>query len=325
MVLEIPGKILGQSDVRETPTDKLLQGNFNSTDFTVTEGVVTLATKTSYWTCPGTNFVAELSSVDLNIYRGWGASEMGEDNLSMLAPIFLPHGAVITAVQVYGNAGAAAETWEMFRANQSGTQTTMATANIGTGDTSITDDTVDNENYFYFFTTSSLDTGDTIYGAKITYTTTTPLAGESSRGKLELIEHVAVSGNITFNNISGYEYLYLVLNLGAGSAAINMTINDLGGTLYDYLHISSSAKTNVTGASSMQLFEGRSTHMHCGNLMIGVDDTKGMVTVAANLGNEGTRLRMVSARVNTAGDVTKLVITGMTLTGFATLYGVKHT
>jgi len=48
---------------------------------------------------------------------------------------------------------------------------TMATANINTEDTSIASATIDKPQYAYFFKTSTLDTNDAIYGARVTYTT----------------------------------------------------------------------------------------------------------------------------------------------------------
>ena len=80
-----------------------------------------------------------------------------------------PNGTIITSVIVHGNAGATEETWDLNRADFAGSKSEMATANIGTADTSITNPTIDNENFQYYIRTSTLDTADSIFGAIITY------------------------------------------------------------------------------------------------------------------------------------------------------------
>jgi hypothetical protein len=64
----------------------------------------------------------------------------------------------------------------MRRTNFSGTSSQMATADIGTEDTSISNATIDNSTYSYFIQagdriSGTFSGGDMIYGAKITYTT----------------------------------------------------------------------------------------------------------------------------------------------------------
>jgi len=88
----------------------------------------------------------------------------------LVATVTLPNGVTVTAVVVYGDAAATAETYELRRVKISdATNGQMATANIGTIDSTISDAVVDNETYAYFIVTSTLDTDDTIYGAKVTY------------------------------------------------------------------------------------------------------------------------------------------------------------
>ena len=69
--------------------------------------------------------------------------------IRFLAHINLPNGAKITEIIVYGNVGAQAETWELRRAGRAAELSTMATANIGTADTSISTPVVNNVYFIY--------------------------------------------------------------------------------------------------------------------------------------------------------------------------------
>jgi len=127
---------------------------------------------TRYWTCPGSSFKGLVTG-----YEGYyefdfsngGAESLGNGHATT-APVYLPHGAVVTSVIVEGDAAASAETWDLKgRRLTDLAYSTMATANINTEDTSISAATIDNTTYAYVLTTTTLDDSDTIYGAKITY------------------------------------------------------------------------------------------------------------------------------------------------------------
>lgn len=154
MALDIPNhrEIFGQGDVRETETPASSK-----------------LTGTLFWSCPGNNFIALNPDTDSMNYSSAGGEVItGANGITFTAPVFLPHGAVINSVVVNGTA--TDETWDLRRVNNQGSSGSVASGNIGTTDTSITNETVDNENRSYLLVTSSLDTGDQIDGAFITYT-----------------------------------------------------------------------------------------------------------------------------------------------------------
>ena len=168
MVLEIPGKILGQDDVRETPTAEFVQANFNSSDFNVdSESVVNLKNKTSYASVAPSGFTPLSPDVLDHSHFGTFVRNNGGTS-SFFAAVQLPDGAVVTGAVAYGDN--AAKTWNFIRVNSGGTSNTMASANINTEDTSISNATVDNSTYSYYFEIS-LDSTDKGYGARVTYTT----------------------------------------------------------------------------------------------------------------------------------------------------------
>ena len=151
----------------------------NTDDFDYgTDNTLALKNKTSYWSCTGVNFVEEQyrGGVSGVAYNNAAGIVIGyTDNSTLYCPVFLPHGAVITGCIVSGDAGAAAGiTWTLYRTNLStGEASALASASVDTEDTSITNAEVDNENYGYYIATGTdeMDTGDEIYGARISYTT----------------------------------------------------------------------------------------------------------------------------------------------------------
>jgi len=154
MVLDIPGGLFGQGDVRETAT----------TDTSGLFGTV--------WTCVGTAFDAtnpDTDQVKKDDQEGKIVAEA--DGITFTTSISLPHGAVVTKVVVYGNAAASAETWGLWRDDiDTINSEKLAGANINTEDTSISFATIDNNNKRYNLGTSTLDTNDAIYSVRITYT-----------------------------------------------------------------------------------------------------------------------------------------------------------
>ncbi len=153
--------------------------------------------KTSYWTCQGNNFSGV--SPDINDIQYYGDSARvasNADGIALVAPIKIPNGAVITKCVVYGNAGASAEVWYLLRTPiDSEVGELMATANINTEDTTITSGTIDNSAYSYGLSTSTIDTGDIIYGARIEYTKDYRYVADNVTAAANLTDNAIVRGN----------------------------------------------------------------------------------------------------------------------------------
>lgn len=126
---------------------------------------------TYYWSCAGSNFKGFYPATDPIYYdlnNGNIKAEGGLGEGVIVAPVFLPHGAVVTGAEVFGTD--ATEDWTLFRRPLgAGASSIMATDNINTEDITITNPTIDNENYSYFLE-AGMGNGDFVYGARITYT-----------------------------------------------------------------------------------------------------------------------------------------------------------
>jgi hypothetical protein len=135
---------------------------------------------TGYWSAAGIAFIPKESASD-NVYISGAGAELewvgsglasveARTGVNFFCPVNLPHGAVVTGAIVYGED--AAETWTLYRKSisNSASYSTMATANIDTEDTTISDATIDNSNYCYVFITSTFEAGEQVDGARITFT-----------------------------------------------------------------------------------------------------------------------------------------------------------
>jgi len=170
MVLDIAGGLFEQKDVRETNAGGITESNFNTDDFSIASGVVSLKSKTSYYSINPAEWNHYQSTKDVS--RTSAYCKPNEDAVVFHAAVHLPHGAVVTGIIVYGDAAATAESYTLYRTNKDDQNgDTLAQANIGTADATISNATIDNSNYTYVLSTSTLDTDDKIYGAVITYTT----------------------------------------------------------------------------------------------------------------------------------------------------------
>ena len=135
-----------------------------------------LNSKLSYWSATGADFLADNPDVDDVSYdiagNAKGSVKADADNIRFNAPVHLPHGAVVTAINVTGNAAAEAELFNLVRNDfAGGVIELMATSFIGTEDTTISNAAIDNSAYHYWIRIASIDTNDEVYSARITYTT----------------------------------------------------------------------------------------------------------------------------------------------------------
>jgi len=153
-----------------TTTNKGI-ANFNTNYFTVSSGEVSLKNKTSYWSCPGSSFIASLPDInDVNHVGNVVVATVG--GISFSSPVFLPQGVTITNAIVYGNAGTGDVLWILKRSVlNDNVPENLAMSLFNTEETEIVNATVDNSKYSYVITTSDTSASDTIYSARITYTT----------------------------------------------------------------------------------------------------------------------------------------------------------
>lgn len=144
--------------------------SFNSADFSVSAGAVSIqstinnnisGTSTTiyasgghvggYWSAPGVAFQPMSSST---ITQG-GLIDEGDASTYYL-PVYIPHGATVTAVRVTG-AQNSATTWTLYRKSSASAGDSMASAQIGQEDTSISNATVDNSAYAYYMSVALMD------------------------------------------------------------------------------------------------------------------------------------------------------------------------
>ena len=120
-----------------------------------------------YSITPADLFGRELESDDV---RGNGDFTRANVNgINLVGLVHLPHGAIVTNVIIYGSVSDKA--WSLVHSAVNGSGgTVMATANLNTADSSITDATIDNVNKQYYLSVPSIDTNDAVLGGVITYT-----------------------------------------------------------------------------------------------------------------------------------------------------------
>lgn len=135
------------------------------------DGDITIPSRTRYYSLPGYAFKGNNPDInDVNYTSSTFLVSAG--SYTAVAPVNLPHGATVTHVVVYGNS---TETWYLKRTTLStSADVTMASATLSNADTSISYSGIDNQSYAYLFEVPSLDINDRIYGARITYTVTSP-------------------------------------------------------------------------------------------------------------------------------------------------------
>lgn len=151
MVLDLmPNKkIFVQRDVRETT----IEGKG-------------LTSKTSYYSITGDKF--KPINEDDNISYGAGSVTANADGITFYADVNLPHGAIITSVVIY--ASVSDETFNLRRRTFPNIVSDISGATNMNNAATISQ-AINNQARSYFIETSSIDTGDVIYGGTIVYTT----------------------------------------------------------------------------------------------------------------------------------------------------------
>ena len=160
-----------------TTTNKGI-ANFNTNDFTVSTGAVSLKNKTTYWSASPFDMQQSDDSVNYTIdttCTNIGLWTSGDNDWHKLyLPVHLPQGSVVTGAVVHGNTDSGTITWTLRRLAISGGTSggSMASAVFDTEDTSISNATIDNENYNYYISFSSSSAVEALMnGARIKYTT----------------------------------------------------------------------------------------------------------------------------------------------------------
>ena len=152
--------------------------SFNSSDFSVSTGAVSIVDKTHYLMVPATAFKGSNPDVDDISFGAAGNLNVDDVGLTLVAPAM---GLIkndsdtinITEVTVYGNADAVtngtwALRWILF---SNGSSSIIATAAVGTTDSTISLNPIRN-NAAYWFIITGLTASSQIYGALIKYTIT---------------------------------------------------------------------------------------------------------------------------------------------------------
>lgn len=125
---------------------------------------------TNYWSCPGMAFKGgtDGTSWEFNSNPYEFRNDTGGQDI-YYAKINIPHKAVITGAIVY--ASDTGNSWELDRVSNSNgsSYSVMATTTNGTEDTTISNATIDNQNYNYILICTIANSGH-IDGARITYT-----------------------------------------------------------------------------------------------------------------------------------------------------------
>lgn len=125
----------------------------------------------NYKNYPPTTFLAAAISTNDVVYSA-AFLTCNANAITFYGTANLPDNAVILSAIVTGNISD--ETWFLKRIPLDGSEgssgTTIATGNFNTEVKVTSNSQVDNKNFSYVFQTSSLDTGNRIFGGRITYT-----------------------------------------------------------------------------------------------------------------------------------------------------------
>lgn len=155
-----------------TTTNKGI-ASFATADFSVSSGAVSLKGVTKFWSanCTKCNFTGVWTfgtTFDTNSF----ALEFQSGDANIWIPVELPEGAVVTACILHGGVASGSLNWNLYReAIGGGAKSSMANAAIDTEDTTISNATIDNQNFHYFIEGVFSGSDGRVNGALITYTT----------------------------------------------------------------------------------------------------------------------------------------------------------
>ena len=164
-------KITGQRGyASEWNKDHVIDGDVDFDGHAIlNDTTIAIRRGTYYWSCAGQNFHARNPDTDAIFYDDDEGTLYSEaDNLEISAPVFLPHGAVVTGVCIYGTGGLG---WSMIRKDlESNNFVEMAAGETSVEETTITDPDIDNSNYAYWLVLWDVDNGKAVKSARIEYT-----------------------------------------------------------------------------------------------------------------------------------------------------------
>lgn len=129
---------------------------------------------TSYVSIMGSAFKQISGTAITTSYDGTEGTVRNVDDaggdITIIASIQIPHGATVTGAVCYG--AGTGDTWTLRRFNiaGAGAQDDLASAAVGTEDTTIANAVIDNQNYAYFFVVTTFSDAEVLKGARVKYT-----------------------------------------------------------------------------------------------------------------------------------------------------------
>ena len=146
-----------------TTTNKGIS-SFNSSNFSVSDGAVSLLSGTQFWNIPGVCFIpvpAQSANLSITLFGGIVSNRImsNANNQYLVAPVNLPHGAEITSAEVDGSSS---NHWYLVDAG-----TAIGSGTFNTADT--ISYIVDNVGTDHIYFSVELDTNERIDYAQVNY------------------------------------------------------------------------------------------------------------------------------------------------------------
>lgn len=192
--------------------------------------LVKLGAETKYWSVDGCSFQAFSNTIAFTKQTD-GCLLNGTNTARYFCQVNLPQGAVITACIVYIDLVDGSETWTLEKKGIGtvGASTQIATNNYNTERTGLSE-TVNNATTAYFLFTSTIDTGDKMVGARITYTLTPStiggtlgIAGTAYAGETQRLRGFKTVYTINNHYGASQNYDFNIANTTKGTTLLNVT------------------------------------------------------------------------------------------------------